>query len=127
MKFGVFYEVQLPAPHRDGEETRMFREALEHVELADRLGIHYMWAVEHHFLEDHALSSAPEVWLGAAAARDQEHPYRAWDRLHATGLLPIRRAWRSGSPRSTRFPAVGWSSARGRARRVWSWRGSAST
>jgi alkanesulfonate monooxygenase SsuD/methylene tetrahydromethanopterin reductase-like flavin-dependent oxidoreductase (luciferase family) len=69
MKFGVFYEVQLPTPHGDGDETRMFREALEHVELADRLGIQYMWAVEHHFLEDHALSSAPEVWLGAAAAR----------------------------------------------------------
>lgn len=69
MKFGVFYEIQLPAPHDPRDETRMFREALEHVELADRLGIHHMWAVEHHFLEDHALSSAPEVWLGAAAAR----------------------------------------------------------
>ena len=30
-----------------------------------------MWAVEHHFLEDHALSSAPEVWLAAAAARTE--------------------------------------------------------
>jgi len=69
MRFGTFYEVQLPAPHGEGDETRMFREALEHVELADRLGIHNMWAVEHHFLEDHALSSAPEVWLAAAAAR----------------------------------------------------------
>jgi alkanesulfonate monooxygenase SsuD/methylene tetrahydromethanopterin reductase-like flavin-dependent oxidoreductase (luciferase family) len=71
VKFGVFYEVQLPAPHHDGDETRMFREALEHVELADRLGFHYMWAVEHHFLEDHSLSSTPEVWLGAAAARTE--------------------------------------------------------
>jgi alkanesulfonate monooxygenase SsuD/methylene tetrahydromethanopterin reductase-like flavin-dependent oxidoreductase (luciferase family) len=69
MKFGVFYEIQLPTPHRDGDEGRMFRETLEHVELADRLGIQHMWAVEHHFLDDHALSSAPEVWLGAAAAR----------------------------------------------------------
>jgi alkanesulfonate monooxygenase SsuD/methylene tetrahydromethanopterin reductase-like flavin-dependent oxidoreductase (luciferase family) len=67
MKFGVFYEIQLPSPHAPGDETRMFREALEHVELADRLGIHHMWGVEHHFLEDHALSSAPEVWLAAAA------------------------------------------------------------
>jgi alkanesulfonate monooxygenase SsuD/methylene tetrahydromethanopterin reductase-like flavin-dependent oxidoreductase (luciferase family) len=69
MKFGLFYEIQLPAPYKDGDETRMFREALEHVELADRLGFDYMWAVEHHFLEDHALSSAPEVWLGAVAGR----------------------------------------------------------
>jgi hypothetical protein len=29
MKFGVFYEVQLPTPHREGDEGRMFREALE--------------------------------------------------------------------------------------------------
>lgn len=69
MKFGVFYEIQLPFPHEDVDVTRMFRETLEHVELADRLGFHCMWAVEHHFLEDHALSSAPEVWLAAAAAR----------------------------------------------------------
>ena len=69
MKFSAFYELQLPAPHAAQDETRIFREALEHVELADRLGFHGMWAVEHHFLEDHALSSAPEVWLGAAAAR----------------------------------------------------------
>ncbi len=69
MKFGVFYEIQLPAPHDPADETRAFRQALEHAELADRLGIQYLWGVEHHFLEDHALSSAPEVWLAAAAAR----------------------------------------------------------
>ncbi len=69
MKFGLFYEIQLPFPHEDADVTRMFRETLEHVELADRLGFHGMWGVEHHFLEDHALSSAPEVWLAAAAAR----------------------------------------------------------
>jgi alkanesulfonate monooxygenase SsuD/methylene tetrahydromethanopterin reductase-like flavin-dependent oxidoreductase (luciferase family) len=69
MKFGLFYEIQLPAPHQDADVTRMFQETLEHVELADRLGFHCMWGVEHHFLEDHALSSAPEVWLAAAAAR----------------------------------------------------------
>lgn len=72
MKFGVFYEIQLPFPHAEGEETRAFREALLHVELADRLGFHCLWGVEHHFLEDHALSSAPEVWLAAAAARTRD-------------------------------------------------------
>jgi alkanesulfonate monooxygenase SsuD/methylene tetrahydromethanopterin reductase-like flavin-dependent oxidoreductase (luciferase family) len=68
MKFGVFYEIQLPTPWVAGDQTRMFRETLEHVVLADRLGIDHMWAVEHHFLDDHALSSAPESWLPAAAA-----------------------------------------------------------
>jgi len=68
MKFGVFYEIQLPTPWGEGDQARMFRETLEHVQLADRLGIDCMWAVEHHFLEDHALSAAPESWLPAAAA-----------------------------------------------------------
>lgn len=71
MKFGLFYELQLPTPHDDADVTRKFRDALEHVELADSLGFDCMWATEHHFLEDHALSSAPEVWLAAAAARTQ--------------------------------------------------------
>jgi alkanesulfonate monooxygenase SsuD/methylene tetrahydromethanopterin reductase-like flavin-dependent oxidoreductase (luciferase family) len=72
MRFGVFYEIQLPTPWAEGDEQRMFREALEHVELADRLGIDHMWAVEHHFLDDHSLSAAPEVWLAAAAARTKK-------------------------------------------------------
>jgi alkanesulfonate monooxygenase SsuD/methylene tetrahydromethanopterin reductase-like flavin-dependent oxidoreductase (luciferase family) len=69
MKFGLFYEIQLPTPWGEGDDTRLFRETLEHVELADRLGIDCLWAVEHHFLEDHSLSAAPEAWLPAAAAR----------------------------------------------------------
>jgi len=69
MRFGLFYEIQLPTPWNDADATRLFRETLEHVELADRLGFDHMWAVEHHFLEDHSLSSAPESWLPAAAAR----------------------------------------------------------
>jgi alkanesulfonate monooxygenase SsuD/methylene tetrahydromethanopterin reductase-like flavin-dependent oxidoreductase (luciferase family) len=37
--------------------------------LADRLGFDYAWEVEHHFLEEYSHSSAPEVFLAAAAAR----------------------------------------------------------
>jgi len=51
MKFGIFYEHQLPRPWNDGDEHRLFQEALDQVELADRLGIDYAWEVEHHFLE----------------------------------------------------------------------------
>jgi hypothetical protein len=69
MKFGLFCELQLPAPHEDDDVTRKFRDALERVELADSPGFDCMWATEHHFLDDHALSSAPQVWLAAAAAR----------------------------------------------------------
>jgi len=69
MEFGVFYELQLPKPWNEGDEHRLFQEALEQVELADRLGIDYAWAVEHHFLEEYSHCAAPEVFLAAAAGR----------------------------------------------------------
>ena len=69
MKFGIFYEHQLPRPWDDDSEHRLLKEALEQVELADRLGIDYVWEVEHHFLEEYSHSSAPEVFLAAASQR----------------------------------------------------------
>src|SRR5512132_4033202 len=71
MRFGVFYEHQLPRPWEDGSEQRLFQDALAQVELADRLGIDYAWEVEHHFLEEYSHSSAPEVFLAAASQRTQ--------------------------------------------------------
>ena len=38
MRFGVFYELQLPRPWNEGDERNLFHQALEQVELADRLG-----------------------------------------------------------------------------------------
>jgi len=69
MRFGVFYEHQLPRPWNKGDERNLFHQALEQVALADRLGFDYAWEVEHHFLEEYSHSSAPEVFLAAAAAR----------------------------------------------------------
>ena len=69
MKFGIFYEHQLPRPWHDGDEHRLLKDALEQVELADRLGIDTVWQVEHHFLEEYSHSSAPEVFLAAASQR----------------------------------------------------------
>src|SRR5664279_3784547 len=69
MKFGVFYELQLPKPWLPGDERRLFHEALDQVALADRLGYDYAWEVEHHFLDEYSHSSAPEVFLAAAASR----------------------------------------------------------
>ncbi|MBI1238839.1 MAG: LLM class flavin-dependent oxidoreductase [Alphaproteobacteria bacterium] len=68
MRFGVFYEHQLPRPWGPGDEAKLFHEALEQVVLADKLGYDYAWEVEHHFLEEYSHSSAPEVFLAAAAA-----------------------------------------------------------
>ena len=69
MRFGVFYEHQLPRPWVDGVELKLFQDALEQIEVADRLGFDYAWEVEHHFLDEYSHSSAPEVFLAAAAAR----------------------------------------------------------
>jgi alkanesulfonate monooxygenase SsuD/methylene tetrahydromethanopterin reductase-like flavin-dependent oxidoreductase (luciferase family) len=69
VKFGIFYEHQLPRPWAPGAEHRLLKDALDQVELADRLGIHYVWEVEHHFLEEYSHSSAPEVFLAAASQR----------------------------------------------------------
>lgn len=69
MKFGVFYEHQLPRPWDDTSEQQLIGDALDQIELADRLGIQYLWEVEHHFLEEYSHSSAPEVFLAAASQR----------------------------------------------------------
>ena len=69
MKFGVFYEHQLPRPWDPDAEYRLLQEALEQCALADRLGIDYVWEVEHHFLEEYSHSSAPEVFLAAVSQR----------------------------------------------------------
>ena len=69
MRFGTFYEHQLARPWNDGDEAKLIADALEQVELADRLGFGYVWEVEHHFLEEYSHSSSPEVFLAAASQR----------------------------------------------------------
>src|SRR5438477_11580505 len=69
MKFGIFYELQLPKPWGPDDEHALVQDALAQVELADRLGLDYAWAVEHHFLEEYSHCSASDVFLAAAAAR----------------------------------------------------------
>ena len=69
MRFGLFYEHQLPRPWAEGAEETLLNDALEQVELADELGFHNVWEVEHHFLEEYSHSSAPEVFLAAVSQR----------------------------------------------------------
>ncbi len=102
MKFGIFYEHQLPRPWGEGDEQRIYQEALDQVELADRLGIDYAWEVEHHFLEEYSHSSAPEVFLAACSQRTKRirlghgivlmppnynHPARIAERIAALDLV----------------------------------------
>jgi alkanesulfonate monooxygenase SsuD/methylene tetrahydromethanopterin reductase-like flavin-dependent oxidoreductase (luciferase family) len=90
MKFGLFYEHQLPKP-RDGEqwdedaEHQLLKNALDQLELADSVGFEYVFEVEHHFLEEYSHSSAPEVFLAAASQRTKKM------RLgHGIALMPPR-------------------------------------
>ena len=69
MKFGVFYEMQLPRPWGVDDERQLYQNALTQVELADKLGYDYAWQVEHHFLEEYSHSPQPEVFLAAATQR----------------------------------------------------------
>jgi alkanesulfonate monooxygenase SsuD/methylene tetrahydromethanopterin reductase-like flavin-dependent oxidoreductase (luciferase family) len=71
MRFGIFYEHQIPRPWGEDGEHRLFRDALEQIEIADHVGIDYVWEVEHHFLEEYSHSSASGVFLGAASQRTE--------------------------------------------------------
>jgi alkanesulfonate monooxygenase SsuD/methylene tetrahydromethanopterin reductase-like flavin-dependent oxidoreductase (luciferase family) len=72
VKFGIFYEHQLPRPWEEGSELKLIQDALEQVELADSLGFDVVWEVEHHFLEEYSHSSAPEVFLAACSQRTKD-------------------------------------------------------
>src|SRR5437763_12234122 len=112
MRFGIFYEHQLPRPWTEGAELRLFQEALDQVELADRVGIDFAWEVEHHFLEAYSHSSAPEVFLAACSQRTKRirlahgitlmpprynHPARVAERIAALDLVSNGRVeWGTG-------------------------------
>jgi alkanesulfonate monooxygenase SsuD/methylene tetrahydromethanopterin reductase-like flavin-dependent oxidoreductase (luciferase family) len=116
MQFGLFYEHQLPRPWAEGDEHRLFKDALEQVELADHLGIDFAWEVEHHFLEEYSHSSAPEVFLAACSQRTRRirlghgitlmppgynHPARVAERIATLDLVSDGRVeWGTGSSSS---------------------------
>src|SRR5215470_9727963 len=102
MKFGGFYEHQLPRPWAPDAEHKLLKNALEQVELSDRGGYDYIWATEHHFLEEYAHSSAPEVFLAACTQRTRNvrighgivqmppninHPARVAERVATLDLI----------------------------------------
>ena len=100
MKFGIFYELQLPRPWGPQSEHNLVKNALDQVELADRLGYDYAWEVEHRFLEEYSHSSAPEVFLAAASQRTKNirlghgiiqlptnHPARVAERVSMLDLV----------------------------------------
>src|SRR5438093_12143673 len=84
VKFGLLYELEYARPWKPGFERRLFHEALDQIELADKVGFDYVWEVEHHFLTEYSHSSAPEVFLAAASQRTKRIRIG-----HGITLLPI--------------------------------------
>ena len=107
MKFGLFYEHQLPKPPNQEQwdpdaEHKMMKNALDQLEMADSIGFDYVFEVEHHFLEEYSHSSAPEVFLAAASQRTKNmrlghgitlmpprynHPARVAERIATLDLI----------------------------------------
>ncbi len=116
MKFGLFYEHQIPRPWQAGAEHKLFQDALQQVELADKIGFDYIWEVEHHFLEEYSHSSAPEVFLAACSQRTKQirlghgivlmppaynHPARVAERIATLDLVSNGRVeWGTGESAS---------------------------
>ena len=134
MKFGTFYEHQLPRPWKEGSELKLFQDALDQVELADRLGIDHMWEVEHHFLEEYAHSSAPEIFLAACSQRTKQirlghgivllppaynHPARVAERIATLDLVSNGRVEFGTGESSAEAELGGFLIPRGDKREMW--------
>jgi alkanesulfonate monooxygenase SsuD/methylene tetrahydromethanopterin reductase-like flavin-dependent oxidoreductase (luciferase family) len=115
MRFSLFYEMQISQPDRTSE-LRLFHECVEQVVLADSLGYHAAWVVEHHGLHEYSHSSAPEIFLAFVAAKTARirlghgvtltpyrynHPIRIAERVATLDLLSEGRVdWGSGKSAS---------------------------
>jgi alkanesulfonate monooxygenase SsuD/methylene tetrahydromethanopterin reductase-like flavin-dependent oxidoreductase (luciferase family) len=121
MKFSLFYEMQISNPSRD-REMQLFRDCVDQAVLADSLGYHCVWAVEHHGLYEYAHSSAPEIFLSFVAARTKRirighgvtltphrfnHPIRIAERVATLDILSEGRVnWGSGKSSSNVEPEL---------------------
>jgi alkanesulfonate monooxygenase SsuD/methylene tetrahydromethanopterin reductase-like flavin-dependent oxidoreductase (luciferase family) len=85
MKFGMLYEMETPRPWHALSEYNTYWQALAQIELADRIGVDYVWEVEHHFLEEYSHSPAPEVFYGAVSQRTKNIRI-----AHGVRLLPFK-------------------------------------
>ncbi|MBV1687842.1 LLM class flavin-dependent oxidoreductase [Novosphingobium sp. G106] len=122
MELGLLYEFDVPQPwageHPWGqrtEERRVYRENIEQIVLADKLGFEAVWLVEHHFRENRSHMPSNEVVLGALSQITERiklgfgvalmpheftHPARVAEKVATVDLLSRGRAiW--GMGRST--------------------------
>jgi len=121
MQFGLFFELSVPRPFTGDAERQVFENALEQARVADQLGFDYLWAVEHHFLEEYSHSSAPELFLTACAMQttrvrlghgavvcvpQMNHPVRVAERAAVLDILSGGRL-EFGTARSSTWTELG--------------------
>lgn len=115
MKFSLLIELQIESPTL-ASERQMFVDCVDQAVLADELGYHCLWAVEHHGLYEYSHCSAPEVLLAYIAARTRRvrlghavtltphrynHPIRIAERVAMLDILSGGRvSWGSGKSAS---------------------------
>jgi len=134
VKFGIFYEHQLPRPWEEESEFRLIQDALEQCEFADQLGIDFVWEVEHHFLEEYSHSSAPEVFLAAVSQRTKNirlghgivqtpppfnHPARVAERIATLDLVSNGRVEFGTGEASSEAELGGFEIDPGKKREMW--------
>ena len=133
MKLDLLYELQSPSTLDERSEYRTYWEAIEQIELADRVGFNTVWAVEHHFLTEFAHSTAPEVFLSAVAQRTERirighgvvllpfpfnHPIRVAERIGALDILSNGRV-EFGTGRSSTYEQEGFGVKLDESRAMW--------
>jgi alkanesulfonate monooxygenase SsuD/methylene tetrahydromethanopterin reductase-like flavin-dependent oxidoreductase (luciferase family) len=115
MRISLFYEMQISNPTPE-QEAQLFHDCVEQAVLADAIGYHAVWAVEHHGLYEYSHSSAPESFLAFVAAKTNRirlgqgitqtpyrynHPIRIAERVATLDILSKGRVnWGSGKSSS---------------------------
>ena len=125
MKFGIQYQLNVvrPLDSEDwdpGDEHKRFKEALEQIEFADKLGFDYVFETEHHFLEEYSALVGAGGVPGRRVAAHEEHAPRPRHRPDAAAAeppRPRRRAHRHAGPRVGRPRRVRHRRGRDRRRR----------
>ena len=69
MKFGLFYQIQVPKPWGAETEAKRFWEALEQISYAEEKGFDSVWFSEHHFRPVWSHNSSPDLTLAAVSQR----------------------------------------------------------
>ena len=69
MKFGLFYQIQVPKPWTEESEARRIWEALDQIAYAEDVGYDSVWFSEHHFRPEWSHNSAPDLTLAAVSQR----------------------------------------------------------